>query len=277
MADARGAQLGGFQHTFGAVGLGRMQRDAQAGIAHQAQGTCVLAGWMAELGTGQVKRHHALAAVFQGQARGAFGFFGRLMAHAAHNQTAGQFAALQAGQQGLDHGFAGHAVGFKQQRCDAEFSQHHAVVQGIFGGLEGHTFHRVGAGHGGHGEGKTFEILLQAAGMCIGLEPGRQAGLGVRRRRQATLLQQRQQGGHTQAAVQVFVQQHFGQQVGPCQGREGGHGGVKGRLGRRICGCSGGGSRHRRMLPGADVATDVGTDVVTDVGTDARVDAPRCC
>jgi len=225
VADARGAQLGGFQHPFGAVGFCRVQGDGQAGVAHPPQRTRVLARGVTELRAREIEAHHpgafmralvrtigtAPALVLQRQADGALGLELGQVAHGADDQPAGQLAALQAGQQRFHHGLARHAVGFEEQRRDTKLGQHHAVGECIFCRLEGHLFHRLRAGHGGHGERKTLEVLAQAAGVRVGIEPGGQTGLVVGRHGHAALAQQRQQGGHAQTAVEMFVQQHLGQ------------------------------------------------------------------
>ena len=58
-----------------------------------------------------------------------------------------------------------------------------AVGARVFGGLEGHALQRGGRGHRGHGQRKAFEVLHQAAGVGVGVEPGRQRRHVVRRGR----------------------------------------------------------------------------------------------
>jgi hypothetical protein len=227
----------------------------------------VLRRRVAVFGAGQVKAHHALALVADGQARGALGFFGRQVAHGADDQAAllqqGQRAARQAGQQRFHRRFAGHAVGFKQQRRDAEFSQHGAVGGGVFGRFKGHALHGGRAGHGLHRQRKTFQVLHQAAGVGVGVKPGGQRGFVGRRCRHATFAQQGQQGGHPQATVQVFMQQDLGQGAGARLGggavKGGGHRAmlVRPALAVRPAGLGGAGPQRRRCDPVRAQGVDV--------------------
>ena len=95
-------------------------------------------GWPA-FGAGQVEADHAGAGVARRQPRAAQRVLGRLVAHRADDQAAGQRAAPQAGEQRLDDGLAAQAEGLQQQRRDAELGQHAAVGACILGGLEGHA------------------------------------------------------------------------------------------------------------------------------------------
>ena len=152
------------------------------------------------------------------------------MAHGADDQAAGHGRFGQALQQGFDGGFTADAKRFKQQRRDAEFRQDHALRVGVLRGFACDAAHGLGAGHGGHGQRKAVQVLFQTAGVGVGVEPGGQLGFVRCGWRHATLAQQVQQGGHAQAAVQVFVQQHLGQAPGLAQqirpgmgGRRAGH------------------------------------------------------
>ena len=212
--------MGGFEHALGGVGLTGMQRQRQAGLAHELQGLGMGTGRETGFGAGKVEADHALAPVADGQARGAQRLRRGQMTHGADDQPAGQRAVAQALQQRLHGRFATQAVDFEEQRRDAEFGQHCAVGTGVLGGLESDAPQRLRAGHGRHREGKAFEVFLQAAGVGVGVEPGRQAGLVGGRWRDAALAQQLQQGGHAQAAVQVLVQQHLGQCASHGVGRQ---------------------------------------------------------
>ena len=218
VADTARAQAPGFQHPFGGVGLARMQGDGQTGVTHQRQRSGMAGRRKTELRPGQVKAHHTLALVLQRQPGRTQRVFGRQVAHGADDQAAAraqtQGAAVQAGQQRFHGRLARHAVGLEEQRRDAELGQQRPVGVRVLGGLEGHAFHGRHAGHGGHRQREAFQVPFQAAGVGIRVEPGRQRGHVVLGRLQPALAQQRQQRGHAQAAVQVFVQQHLGQGAG---------------------------------------------------------------
>ncbi len=120
-----------------------------------------------------------------------------------------QRASAQAGEQRFDRGLGRHAERLEEQGRDAELGQHAAVLPRILGRLEGHACERGGAGHGRDREREAAQVLGQAAGMRACIEPGRERRGILRRRCQAARVQQFEQRGRPQAAVEVLVQEHL--------------------------------------------------------------------
>jgi hypothetical protein len=162
------------------------------------------------LGSGKVEADHAAVAPAQRQLGRAHRLQDRQLAHRADDQARGQRAAPQPGQQRLDRGVAVQAGRLEQQRRDAELCQQGALLAGVLGRLEGHALERERVRHRRHREGEALEVLRQAAGVGVGLEPGRERRHVLGRRPDAALPQQFEQRRRTQAAVQMLVQQHLG-------------------------------------------------------------------
>ena len=211
VADAPRAQARRLDDARRRVGLAGMAGDGQAGVACQRKGCGVQRRRVAGLGPGEVQAHDTLRAVTQRQPRDAFALAGRMVADRADDQAAGQRAACQPRQQRFDRGLGRHAEAFPQMRCTAQLGEHAAVGQCIFGGLEGHTFECRHAGHRGNRQAEALQIGRQAAGVGTAAEPLRQRVGVVDWQGDAACAGQFDQRGGTQAAVQMFVQQHLGQ------------------------------------------------------------------
>jgi hypothetical protein len=224
VADAHGAVICRLDHALGDIGLAGMQRDGHAGGAHAGQRRGMARRREARLRPGQVETHHAAPQVADGELGGALHLAAELVAHAAQDQAARQRALRQARQHGIDRRLGWHAVGLEQQRSDAELGQHGAVGACVLGRLEGHAPQRGGRGHRGHGEVEALQVLLQAVREGVLVEPAGEPGHVRRRAVQAAFGQQLQKGGHTQSAVQVFVQKHLRHLPGQGFGRAFEHG-----------------------------------------------------